>query len=50
MTCTPSNSQAQTGGVANFSCRITVVANNYQLTASAPSLKSSTSNFFNITK
>jgi hypothetical protein len=50
MTCTPSNSQAQTGGVANFSCKITVVANNYQLTASAPSLKSSTSNFFNITK
>ena len=50
MTCTPSNTQPQTGGVATFSCKIATVANNYQLTGSAPSLRSSTSQFFNITK
>jgi hypothetical protein len=50
MTCTPANPQAQTAGVANFSCKISVIANSYQLTASAPSLKASTSNLFNITK
>jgi hypothetical protein len=50
LACTPANSTTQASGVANFSCKVSVIANNYQLTASAPNLKSSTSNFFNITK
>ena len=38
-------------GVATFSnCKINVIANSYQLRVSSPSLTSSTSNFFNITK
>jgi hypothetical protein len=50
LTCSPANSNTQTGGVANFMCNVNTIGNNYQLTASSPGLKSSTSNYFNITK
>jgi hypothetical protein len=48
--CSPANPATQTSGTANFTCKITTIANSYQLTASAPTLRSSNSQFFNITK